>query len=181
MAPSIIAASCCSSVCWSPCSSTGGTTAGLPHRDFVVTVTAWIAGYATPPERGSVRRFLIHLLRARYPRCAVAEAARADARDSLHRPFDRSRRSLGYLNAAGLTEADGRPINLRRGLIVDAVATFPSVSQGRRPERRVESIAGIRMGRAPVGHRSQRPRVSCRASSWRHSPPPFPASPRRPC
>src|SRR5205814_1041218 len=49
--------------------------------------------------------------------------------------------------AAGLTEADGRPINLRRGLIVDALATLGSGLAGTSPGTAyVESIAGIRMG-----------------------------------
>ena len=37
--------------------------------------------------------------------------------------FDSLSTFIGVANAAGLTDPDGRPINLRRGLIVDAVAT----------------------------------------------------------
>src|SRR3989442_368648 len=53
----------------------------------------------------------------------------------------------GVASAAGLTDADGRPINLRRGLIVDAIATLSSGLAGTSPSTAyVESIAGIRMG-----------------------------------
>jgi AGZA family xanthine/uracil permease-like MFS transporter len=48
---------------------------------------------------------------------------------------------------AGLTEPDGRPINLRRGLIVDSLATLTAGLAGSSPGTAyVESIAGIRMG-----------------------------------
>src|SRR5205814_2310999 len=53
----------------------------------------------------------------------------------------------GVASAAGLTDPDGRPINLRRGLIVDALATLSSGLAGTSPGTAyVESIAGIRMG-----------------------------------
>src|SRR5262249_32829033 len=49
--------------------------------------------------------------------------------------------------AARLTDAEGRPINLRKGLIVDALATLGSGLAGTSPGTAyVESIAGIRMG-----------------------------------
>jgi hypothetical protein len=38
--------------------------------------------------------------------------------------FDSLSTFIGVATAAGLTEPDGRPLNLRRGLIVDAFATF---------------------------------------------------------
>ena len=61
--------------------------------------------------------------------------------------FDSLSTFIGVSNAAGLTDKDGRPINLRRGLIVDAVATFCSGLAGTSPGTAyVESIAGIRMG-----------------------------------
>jgi AGZA family xanthine/uracil permease-like MFS transporter len=54
---------------------------------------------------------------------------------------------IGVAGAAGLTDPDGRPINLRRGLIVDAIATLTSGLVGTSPGTAyVESIAGIRMG-----------------------------------
>jgi AGZA family xanthine/uracil permease-like MFS transporter len=61
--------------------------------------------------------------------------------------FDSLSTFIGVSNAAGLTDADGRPINLRRGLIVDAVATFGAGLAGTSSGTAyVESIAGIRMG-----------------------------------
>src|SRR5260221_697790 len=54
---------------------------------------------------------------------------------------------IGVASVAGLTDSDGRPINLRRGLIVDAIATLGSGLAGTSPGTAyVESIAGIRMG-----------------------------------
>src|SRR4030095_794398 len=47
----------------------------------------------------------------------------------------------------GLTERDGRPLNLKRGLIVDAFATLGAGLAGTSSGTAyVESIAGIRMG-----------------------------------
>ena len=57
----------------------------------------------------------------------------------------------------------GRPINLRRGLIVDAVATLTSGLAGTSPGTAyVESIAGIRMG-GRIGTRVGRHRAVFRA------------------
>jgi AGZA family xanthine/uracil permease-like MFS transporter len=61
--------------------------------------------------------------------------------------FDSLSTFIGVATAAGLTAEDGSPINLRRGLIVDAVATLTSGLAGTSPGTAyVESIAGIRMG-----------------------------------
>jgi AGZA family xanthine/uracil permease-like MFS transporter len=61
--------------------------------------------------------------------------------------FDSLSTFLGVSSAAGLTDPDGRPINLRRGLIVDAFATLTAGLAGTSPGTAyVESIAGIRMG-----------------------------------
>ena len=61
--------------------------------------------------------------------------------------FDSLSTFIGVATAAGLTDEKGRPINLRRGLIVDAVATLSSGLAGTSPGTAyVESIAGIRMG-----------------------------------
>src|SRR5690606_10748642 len=47
----------------------------------------------------------------------------------------------------GLTEPDGRPLNLRRALVVDAVATMASGIAGTSSATAyVESISGIRVG-----------------------------------
>ena len=61
--------------------------------------------------------------------------------------FDSLSTFIGVAEASGLTGEDGRPINLRRGLIVDALATLTSGLAGTSPGTAyVESIAGIRMG-----------------------------------
>ena len=61
--------------------------------------------------------------------------------------FDSLSTFIGVATASGLTDEDGKPINLRRGLIVDAIATLSSGLVGTSPGTAyVESIAGIRMG-----------------------------------
>jgi adenine/guanine/hypoxanthine permease len=115
---------------------------------FSVTALAWTLGYAAPPEhivsapdfssaflaldvRGALRLALLP---------AIVAILFTDLFDSLST-------FIGVASAAGLTDADGRPINLRRGLIVDAVATLTSGLAGTSPGTAyVESIAGIRMG-----------------------------------
>jgi AGZA family xanthine/uracil permease-like MFS transporter len=115
---------------------------------FSVTAAAWVMGYAKPPEhaisapdfssaflaldiRGAIRLALLP---------AIVAIFFTDLFDSLST-------FIGVASAAGLTDADGRPLNLRRGLIVDAVATLTSGLAGTSPGTAyVESIAGIRMG-----------------------------------
>ena len=115
---------------------------------FTVTGLAWTLGYAKPPE---------HLVSA--PDFSSAFLA-LDVRGALKLAllpaivavfftdlFDSLSTFIGVASAAGLTDAEGRPINLRRGLIVDAVATLTSGLAGTSPGTAyVESIAGIRMG-----------------------------------
>jgi AGZA family xanthine/uracil permease-like MFS transporter len=61
--------------------------------------------------------------------------------------FDSLSTFIGVAVASGLTEPDGQPLNLRRGLIVDAVATFAAGLAGTSSGTAyVESVAGIRMG-----------------------------------
>ena len=61
--------------------------------------------------------------------------------------FDSLSTFVGVATASGLTDAEGRPKNLRRGLIVDAWATLSASIAGSSPGTAyVESIAGIRMG-----------------------------------
>jgi AGZA family xanthine/uracil permease-like MFS transporter len=115
---------------------------------FAVTLLAWALGYAKPPE---------HVVSAPDFSSAFLQLdARGALRLSLLPPilailftdlFDSLSTFIGVANAAGLTDAEGRPINLRKGLIVDAVATLASGLAGTSPGTAyVESIAGIRMG-----------------------------------
>ncbi len=61
--------------------------------------------------------------------------------------FDSLSTFIGVATAAGLTDERGRPLNLRKGLIVDAIATTTAGLAGSSPGTAyVESIAGIRMG-----------------------------------
>jgi AGZA family xanthine/uracil permease-like MFS transporter len=61
--------------------------------------------------------------------------------------FDSVSTFMGVAAATGLTGRDGRPINLRQGLLVDALATLGSGLAGTSPGTTyVESAAGIRMG-----------------------------------
>jgi adenine/guanine/hypoxanthine permease len=115
---------------------------------FVVTLLAWSSGMAGWPQRlvsgpdfssvflkldpiGALRLTLLP---------AIVSILFTDLFDSLST-------FIGVSRAAGLTGSDGAPINLRRGLIVDAFATFGAALAGTSPGTAyVESIAGIRMG-----------------------------------
>src|SRR3954471_3911596 len=115
---------------------------------FTVTALAWIMGFATPPAQlvsapDFSSAFLALDIRGAL-RLALLPAILAILFTDL---FDSLSTFIGVASAAGLTETDGRPLNLRRGLIVDAVATLTSGLAGTSPGTAyVESIAGIRMG-----------------------------------
>ena len=115
---------------------------------FAVTALAWTLGYAKPPDQLASTpdfssAFLALDIRGAL-RLALLPAILAILFTDL---FDSLSTFIGVASAAGLTEADGRPINLRRGLIVDALATLTAGLAGTSPGTAyVESIAGIRMG-----------------------------------
>src|SRR5262245_43769300 len=115
---------------------------------FSVTALAWIMGFAKPPEQlvsapDFSSAFLALDIRGAL-RLALLPAILAILFTDL---FDSLSTFIGVASAAGLTDRDGRPINLRRGLIVDALATLSSGLAGTSPATAyVESIAGIRMG-----------------------------------
>ena len=115
---------------------------------FSVTAMAWTLGYAKPPDTVvSAPDFSSAFLQLDIPgalRLALLPAIIAILFTDL---FDSLSTFIGVANAAGLTDPEGRPINLRRGLIVDALATLGSGLAGTSPGTAyVESIAGIRMG-----------------------------------
>ncbi len=115
---------------------------------FLVTAIAWILGYARPPERlVSMPDFSSAFLKLD-PMGALRLSLLPSILAILFTDlFDSLSTFIGVANAAHLTEADGRPINLRRGLIVDAFATLGAGLAGTSSGTAfVESIAGIRMG-----------------------------------
>jgi AGZA family xanthine/uracil permease-like MFS transporter len=115
---------------------------------FAVAVAAWATGYARLPERiigapDFSSTFLALDVRGAL-RVSLLPAIVAILFTDL---FDSLSTFIGVSGAAGLTDPDGRPLNLRRGLTVDAVATLTSGLAGTSPGTAyVESIAGIRMG-----------------------------------
>jgi adenine/guanine/hypoxanthine permease len=115
---------------------------------FSATALAWTMGYAKPPDQlvsapDFSSAFLALDIRGAL-RLALLPAILAILFTDL---FDSLSTFIGVASASGLTDPDGRPINLRRGLIVDAVATLSSGLAGTSPGTAyVESIAGIRMG-----------------------------------
>jgi adenine/guanine/hypoxanthine permease len=114
----------------------------------LVTAGAWIGGYVTPPVSwlsapdfssvffkldvlGALRLSLVP---------AIVTVMLTDLFDSLST-------FIGVSHAAGMLDDNGEPRNLRRGLIVDAMATLGAGLFGCSPGTAyVESIAGIRMG-----------------------------------
>jgi AGZA family xanthine/uracil permease-like MFS transporter len=115
---------------------------------FAATTLAWLLGFATPPDQLTsapdfssvfLKLDVIDALRwSLLP--AIVAILFTDLFDSLST-------FIGVASAAGLTDSSGRPLNLRRGLIVDACATFGAGLAGTSSGTAfVESIAGIRVG-----------------------------------
>ncbi|MCU1382803.1 MAG: purP [Acidobacteria bacterium] len=113
-----------------------------------VTALAWTLGYATRPSAvvsapDFSSAFLALDIRGALTPALLPSIVAIFFTDL----FDSLSTFIGVATAAGLTDADGRPLNLRRGLIVDAFATMTSGLAGTSPGTAyVESIAGIRMG-----------------------------------
>jgi len=115
---------------------------------FVVTALAWAFGYAVPPDRiVSAPDFSSVLLKLDIRGALALSLLPAMISVMFTDLFDSLSTFIGVASAAGLTEPDGRPLNLRRGLIVDALATLGAGLAGTSSGTAfVESIAGIRMG-----------------------------------
>lgn len=112
------------------------------------TVVAWSVGYDRPPtdfvSRPDFSSAFLQLDVWSALRLSLAPVIVGIFFTDL---FDSLSTFIGVASASGLTDERGRPINLRRGLIVDAVATLTSGLAGSSPGTAyVESIAGIRMG-----------------------------------
>jgi adenine/guanine/hypoxanthine permease len=115
---------------------------------FLVTGLAWGFGYEKPPQSLVSRPDFSSGFLALDWRGALNLALLPSIVAILFTDlFDSLSTFIGVSNAAGLTDTDGQPINLRRGLIVDALATLGAGLAGSSPGTAyVESIAGIRMG-----------------------------------
>jgi len=113
-----------------------------------VTLGAWGLGYATPPDRlVSAPDFSSAFLQLDVVGALRLSLVPALVAVLLTDFFDSVSTFMGLAAATGLTGRDGQPINLRRGLIVDATATLVSGLAGTSPGTAyVESAAGIRMG-----------------------------------
>jgi len=115
---------------------------------FLVTGAAWALGFATRPTQVTSAPDFSSAFFALDIRGALRLALLPSILAILFTDlFDSLSTFIGVATAAGLTDPQGRPINLRRGLIVDALATLTSGLAGTSPGTAyVESIAGIRMG-----------------------------------
>jgi AGZA family xanthine/uracil permease-like MFS transporter len=115
---------------------------------FAVTALAWTLGYAQRPGKLASAPDFSSAFLALDVRGALRPALLPAIIAILFTDlFDSLSTFIGVAGATGLTEPDGRPINLRRGLNVDAIATLSSGLAGTSPGTAyVESIAGIRMG-----------------------------------
>jgi len=115
---------------------------------FVVTSLAWLFGYAQPPDRlTSAPDFSSVFLKLDVVGALQWSLIPAIVAILFTDLFDSLSTFIGVANAAGLTGPDGRPLNLRRGLIVDSFATLGAGVAGTSSGTAfVESIAGIQVG-----------------------------------
>jgi len=115
---------------------------------FAVTASAWALGYAKTPEQiVSLPDFSSVALKLDVWGALQLSLLPAIVSILFTDLFDSLSTFIGVATAAGLTEPDGRPLNLRRGLIVDSFATLVAGLAGTSSGTAyVESVAGIRMG-----------------------------------
>ena len=115
---------------------------------FGVAIAAWALGYEQRPDQiVSLPDFSSVTLKLDIPGALQPALLPAMVAILFTDLFDSLSTFIGVAVASGLTEPDGRPLHLRRGLIVDAVATFIAGLAGTSSGTAyVESVAGIRMG-----------------------------------
>jgi adenine/guanine/hypoxanthine permease len=115
---------------------------------LAVTLAAWALRYAPPPDRlFSAPDFSSVFLKLDVFGALQIGLLPAIIAIMFTDLFDSLSTFIGVATASGMTERDGRPLNLRRGLLVDAFATLGAGLAGTSPGTAyVESIAGIRMG-----------------------------------
>lgn len=115
---------------------------------FICTAVAWIAGWVTPPASWlSAPDFSSVFLELDVLGALKIALLPAIVTVMMTDLFDSLSTFIGVAQAARMLDEDGRPKNLRRGLIVDSLATLSAGLAGSSPGTAyVESIAGIRMG-----------------------------------
>jgi adenine/guanine/hypoxanthine permease len=115
---------------------------------FVTTAVAWAGGWVQPPARWfSAPDFSSVFLRLDVIGALKFALVPAIITVMMTDLFDSLSTFIGVAQAAQLVDADGRPTNLRKGLVVDSLATLGAGLFGSSPGTAyVESIAGIRMG-----------------------------------
>src|SRR5687767_9118403 len=115
---------------------------------FATTSLAWLFGFASPPDQiTSPPDFSSVFLKLDVVSALQWSLLPAIVAILFTDLFDSLSTFIGVASASGMTDPDGRPLNLRRGLIVDAFATLGAGLAGTSSGTAyVESIAGIRMG-----------------------------------
>jgi adenine/guanine/hypoxanthine permease len=115
---------------------------------LVCTAIAWVAGWVTPPTSWfSAPDFSSVFLELDLVGALQLALVPAIVTMMMTDLFDSLATFIGVAHAANLLDEEGRPINLRKGLVVDAVATLGAGLFGSSSGTAyVESIAGIRMG-----------------------------------
>jgi adenine/guanine/hypoxanthine permease len=114
----------------------------------LVTVSAWIAGYVSPPASWfSAPDFSSVFFKLDVWGALQLALVPAMVTVMLTDLFDSLSTFIGVAEAANLLDGKGEPRNLRQGLVVDALATLGAGLFGSSSGTAyVESIAGIRMG-----------------------------------
>lgn len=115
---------------------------------FAVTAVSWLGGWVAPPATWwSAPDFDSVFLQLDIWGALKVALLPAIITVMMTDLFDSLSTFIGVAQAANLVDARGRPLNLRKGLIVDSVATLGAGLVGTSPGTAyVESIAGIRAG-----------------------------------
>jgi AGZA family xanthine/uracil permease-like MFS transporter len=115
---------------------------------FAVTLVAWVGGWVAPPASWwSAPDFSSVFLQLDIWGALQLALLPAIVTVMMTDLFDSLSTFIGVAQASNLVDADGRPRNLRKGLIVDSFATLGAGVFGSSPGTAyVESIAGIRAG-----------------------------------
>jgi AGZA family xanthine/uracil permease-like MFS transporter len=115
---------------------------------FLVTGIAWAAGWVMPPQQWwSAPDFTSVFLKLDVLGALQLSLIPAIITVMMTDLFDSLSTFIGVAEASKLLDADGRPRNLRKGLVVDSLATLGAGLFGSSPGTAyVESVAGIRAG-----------------------------------